>query len=96
MADDTSSSRHYYVTEALFGEQPIWRVVRGEINTRGVEVRAFICGCATRRGAISMARALSGYRECDETLIEVRERAGAGRAVPALTHNPVRTIMPNC
>jgi hypothetical protein len=78
---DGPSSRHYYVTEALFGEQPIWRVVRGERNARGVEVRAFVCGCATRRGALAMARAMSGYRECDDTPIEVRARTSAGRAV---------------
>ena len=96
MADDKSSSRHYYVTEALLGEQPIWRVVRGEINARGVEVRAVVCGCATRRGALSMARAMSVYRDCNETPIEVLERTGAGRAVSAVPHNPVRSIMPNC
>ena len=96
MADDTSSSRHYYVPEALFGELPVWRVVRAEINTRGVEVRAFICGCSTRRGAISMARAMSNYRVCAETPVEVRERTGADRAVPAAPHTPRQSIMPQC
>lgn len=96
MTDDTSSSRHYFVTEALFGEQPIWRVVRGEINARGVEVRAFVCGCATRRGALSMAQAMSGYRDCDETPIDVLQRTNVGRAVSVVPHNPVRSVMPNC
>ncbi|MBR46844.1 MAG: hypothetical protein CMM31_10285 [Rhodospirillaceae bacterium] len=95
MAEGTTS-RHYYVTEALFGEQPMWRVVRGETNARGVEVRAFVCGCATRRGALAMARAMSGYRDCDETPVEVRERAGAGRAVAAAPSDPARGIIPNC
>ena len=92
----TTSSRHYFVTEALFGEQPVWRVVRGEINSRGIEVRAFICGCATRRGALSMARAISGYRDCNDFQIEVRQRTDAGYAAAAAPHDSTRSSMPNC
>ena len=95
MANGTSA-RHYYVTEALFGEQPIWRVVRGETNGRGVEVRAFVCGCATRRAALSMARAMSGYRDCDETPVTVRDRTGAGRAVASAPLADGLQIKPMC
>jgi hypothetical protein len=93
MADD-NTARHYYVTEGLFGEQPVWRVVRGETNVRGMEMLSFVCGCATRRGALAMARAMSAYRECDDTPIEVLQRTGAGRAVAAAPHAEGNLIKP--
>ena len=83
---DAKTARHYYVTEGLFGEQPIWRVVRGETNARGMEMLSFVCGCATRRGALAIARAMSSYRECNDAPVCVRERTGAGRAVAAAPH----------
>ena len=95
MAED-NASRHYYVTEGLFGEQPIWRVVRGETNARGMEMLSFVCGCATRRGALSMARAMSAYRECDDSPVKVKERTGAGRAVAAAPHTESIQIKPMC
>ena len=95
MAED-NAARHYYVTEGLFGEQPIWRVVRGETNARGNEVRAFICGCATQRAALAMARAMGEYRACDDTPVRVHERKGAGRAVAAAPHAAGIQIKPAC
>jgi hypothetical protein len=96
---ETNTARHYYVTEGLFGEQPIWRVVRGETNARGMEMLSFVCGCATRRGALSMARAMSEYRECQDTQIAVRPRDGsgrAGRAVAPAQHAEGIQIKPMC
>ena len=97
--DEANTARHYYVTEGLFGEQPIWRVVRGETNGRGMEMLSFVCGCGTRRGARAMARAMSGYRECEDTPITVRSRNGdgeAGRAVAAAPHAEGIQIKPMC
>ena len=85
MAGD-NIGRHYFVTEGLFGEQPVWRVVRGETNARGMEMLSFICGCATQRAALAMARAMGDYRECDDSPVGVRERKGAGRAIAAVPH----------
>ena len=69
-----NKQRSYFVTEALFGEQSLWRVVRGEIDPRGNEVRTFICSCSTQRGALSMAQAISSYTNCKNYNIRVRER----------------------
>ena len=93
---EANAERHYYVTEGLFGEQPIWRVVRGETNARGMEILSFVCGCATRRGALAMARAMSAYRECEDTAITVRPRGGARRAVVAAPHAEGIQIKPMC
>lgn len=93
---DAKTARHYYVTEGLFGEQPIWRVVRGETNARGMEMLSFVCGCATRRGALSMARAMSSYRECNDSPVRVRQRTGAGRAVAAAPRAEGIQIKPMC
>ncbi len=71
---EANAERHYYVTEGLFGEQPIWRVVRGETNARGMEVLSFVYGCATRRAALAMAGAMSAYRECQDAPVAVRIR----------------------
>ncbi len=93
---EASTERHYYVTEGLFGEQPIWRVVRGETNARGMKVLSFVCGCATQRGALAMARAMSTYRECNDAPVRVLERSGAGRAVAAAPHVEAPHIKPMC
>ena len=93
---EANTARHDYVTEGLFGEQPIWRVVRGETNARGMEMLSFVCGCATRRGALAMARAMSNYRECEDVPITVRPRDGAGRAVAAAPHSEGIQIKPMC
>jgi len=93
---EANTARHYFVTEGLFGEHPIWRVVRGETNARGMEMFSFVCGCATRRGALAMARAMSDYRECANTPIGVRERPGSGRAVAPAPHSEAPQIKPIC
>lgn len=93
---EAGTARHYYVTEALFGEQPIWRVVCGETNARGIEMLSFVCGCATRRGALAMARAMTTYRECDDAPVSVRPRNGAGRAVAPAPHAEGIQIKPIC
>ncbi len=93
---EANRARHYYVTEGLFGEQPIWRVVRGETSERGNRVLSFVCGCATRRGALAMARAMSSYRECEDRPVAVHERSGAGRAVAAAPHAKGIQIKPMC
>ena len=80
MAED-NIGRHYFVTEGLFGEQPVWRVVRGETNARGVEMLSFICGCATQRAALAMARAMGEYRACDDTPFGcMKEKAPVARS----------------
>ena len=93
---EANTTRHYYVTEGLFGEQPIWRVVRGETNARGMEVLSFVCGCATRRAALALARAMSAYRECNDTPVRVLERTGAGRAVAPAPYPEAIRIKPLC
>jgi|GEM_PF-6050170 hypothetical protein len=95
MAED-NIARHYFVTEGLFGEQPVWRVVRGETNARGMEMLSFVCGCATQRAALAMARAMSDYRACDGAPVGVHERKGAGRAVAAAPHTAGIQIKPAC
>lgn len=94
--NDAGAARHYFVTEALFGEQPIWRVVRGETNSRGNKVLSFVCGCATRRGALAMARAMSAYRDCGDAPVGVRARQNAGRAVAAAPNAEGIQIKPMC
>ncbi len=93
---EANAERHYYVTEGLFGEQPIWRVVRGETNARGMEVLSFVYGCATRRAALAMAGAMSAYRECQDAPVAVRIRDGAGRAIAAAPHAKGIDIKPIC
>ena len=93
---EANAGRHYFVTEGLFGEQPIWRVVRGETNARGMEVLSFVCGCATRRAALALARAMSAYRDCDGARVGVRERTGAGRAVAPAPSPEATRIKPLC
>ena len=95
MSED-NIGRHYFVTEGLFGEHPVWRVVRGETNARGMEMLSFICGCATQRAALAMARAMGEYRACDDTPVRVHERKGAGRAVAAAPHAAGIHIKPAC
>ncbi len=95
MAED-KYARHYFVTEGLFGEQPVWRVVRGETNARGMEMLSFVCGCATQRAALAMARTMGDYRACDDTPVRVHERKGTGRAVAAAPHTTGIQLKPAC
>lgn len=71
----------YMVTEGLVGEQAIWRVVRQETDARGMRSLIFVCGCPTRRAALSLARALGGYREGTPAEVVLRENGTSGHVL---------------
>lgn len=68
----------YMVTEGLVGEQAIWRVVRQETDARGMRSLIFVCGCPTRRAALSLARALGSYRAGTAPDVVLRENGASG------------------
>ncbi len=66
---------YYYVSEGVFGEQAIWRVVRSEVNSRGYELLSFICACGTKRAALTMARSMNTYRRCEEPINIIKQNS---------------------
>ena len=69
----TSEAHSYMVTEGLIGEQPVWRVVRQEVDPRGMTSFIYVCGCPTLRAAMALARALGDYREGEAPEVTLRE-----------------------
>ena len=87
----------YMVTEGLIGEQPVWRVVRREIDRRGMTSLVYVCGCPTLRAAMAIARALGAYREGEAPEVVVRESSTALLKPPTSENAGLRTkLWPVC
>ena len=70
---------YYYVSEGVFGEQAIWRVVRSEVNSRGCELLSSICACGTKRAALTMARSMNTYRRCEQPTNIIKQNSYSGQ-----------------